>query len=469
MAVRPEASAKKVISYSPEHVAQLSSVTAPDTTKVESYEDALAGITGIIRTASPFVLDLRATTDLLEPAINGSVVIREAATGWVGLGQGTRAGYAYDEKDWNPMIYEEASKADGVTACCAPGTRHSPNFPPAVLIMAGWGGGGGGPPWGNECEATTPPADLSRTIFEPREGATHSPGDLINLSWQSGIRSDVLTIDGPPWAGGFHPANWQWSAYLQSEDLATKITILESQNFTFGYDVAWKVLEDCSNTAINQSWTIPSSLDITETVFNVVVVNVTNPETRRSTTGPAFTIKATGSASATTNTASAGSSTSEPPAVAATAAPTPEGSSTSSASTATPTVTPSLPEEITQGQVLSGGAKAGIGVAVSISALSFIFALLLFWKRRRRPENANPEAGRAELDGGVEKRALEAEASVPRELAADSSEKAGPPVMLTKDYDPLAPRYPPGPVELPADMAVEMPADGAVQMSSRHT
>ncbi|RYP30058.1 hypothetical protein DL767_006409 [Monosporascus sp. MG133] len=335
--------------------------------------------------------------------------------------------------------------------------------------MGGGGGGGGRPSWGNECEATTPPVDLSRTIFEPREGATYSPGDVINLSWQSGIRSDVLRTDGPPWAGGFHPVNWQWSAYLQSEDLVTKITILESQNFTFGYDVAWKVLEDCSNTAINQSWTIPPSLEITRTVFNVVVVNVTNPETRRSTTGPAFIIKATGSASATTNTASAGSSTSEPPVVAATAAPTPEASSTSSVSTATPTVTPSPPEETTQCQCLSGVAKAGIGVAVSVSALFFIFALLLFWKRRRSPENASPEAGRAELDGGVEKHALEAEAPVPRELATDSSEMAGSAVMLTESYDPLAPRYPSGPVELPADMAVEMPADVAVKMSSRHT
>ncbi|RYP27151.1 hypothetical protein DL768_011303 [Monosporascus sp. mg162] len=335
--------------------------------------------------------------------------------------------------------------------------------------MGGWEGGNGRPSWGNECEATTPPVDLTRTIFEPREGATYSPGDLINLSWQSGIRSDVLTIDGPPWAGGFHPANWQWSAYLQSKDLATKITILESQNFTFGYDAAWKVLEDCSNTAINQSWTIPSSLETTEIVFNVVVVNVTNPETRRSTTGPAFMIKATGSTSATRNTASAGLSTSEPPEVAATAAPTPEGSSTSLVSTATPTVTQSPSEETTQCQCLSGGAKAGIGVAVSVSALFLIFSLLLFWKGHRRPENANPEAGRAELDGGVEKHALEAEAPVPRELATDSRENAGYPVMLTEDYDPLAPRYPSGPVELPADMAVEMPADVAVEMSSRHT
>ncbi|RYP00648.1 hypothetical protein DL766_009046 [Monosporascus sp. MC13-8B] len=334
--------------------------------------------------------------------------------------------------------------------------------------MGGWGGGGGRPSWGTECEATTPPADLSHTVFEPPEGATYSPGDLINLSWQSGIRSDVLTIDGPPWAGGFHPANWQWSVYLQSENLATKITILENQNFTFGYHAAWKVLEDCSNTAINQTWTVPSSLEITtETVFNIVVVNVTNPQTRRSTTGPAFIIKATGSASVAINTASASSSTSEPPVVAATAAPTPEGGSTFSVSTATPTVTRSPLGETTQGQSLPGGAKAGIGVAVSVSALFFIFALLLFWKRRRRPETANPEAGRAELDGRVEKHALQAEAPVPRELATDSGEKAGPPVMHTEGYDPLAPRYPPGPVELPADMVVEMPADIPVEMPSR--
>ncbi|RYO84985.1 hypothetical protein DL762_005396 [Monosporascus cannonballus] len=136
MAVRSKASAKKAISYFPEHAAQLSSVTVPDITKVESYKDALGGITGIIHTASPFVLNPEDNVkDLLEPAINGSVAILEAAKRWgpsvtrvvvtssfasiVDLNQGTRAGYTYDEKDWNPMTFEEASKADGVTAYCA--------------------------------------------------------------------------------------------------------------------------------------------------------------------------------------------------------------------------------------------------------------------------------------------------------------------------------------------------------------
>lgn len=98
--------------------------------------------------------------------------------------------------------------------------------------MSGWGGnsgggGGGGPPfWNNDCEATTSPADLNGTILAPPEGATYRQGERMDLSWQSGLRSEVLRIDGPPWAGGFHPASWQWSAFLESEDGSTNVTIL---------------------------------------------------------------------------------------------------------------------------------------------------------------------------------------------------------------------------------------------------
>ncbi|RYP30057.1 hypothetical protein DL767_006408 [Monosporascus sp. MG133] len=65
---------------SPEHAAQLSSVNVPDTITVESYEDALGGITGITHTVSLFVLSPKGNVkDLLEPAIDGSVAILEAA------------------------------------------------------------------------------------------------------------------------------------------------------------------------------------------------------------------------------------------------------------------------------------------------------------------------------------------------------------------------------------------------------
>ncbi|GKT57041.1 NAD dependent epimerase/dehydratase [Colletotrichum tofieldiae] len=116
---------------------RLSFAVVPDITKHESYEDALAGVTGIIHAASPFILNPKNNeTDLLQPAINGSLAILEAARLYgpdvkrivnvssfasiVDMAQGYRPGYTYTEKDWNPMTYEEASKTDsGAAAYCA--------------------------------------------------------------------------------------------------------------------------------------------------------------------------------------------------------------------------------------------------------------------------------------------------------------------------------------------------------------
>ncbi|KAI8282508.1 NADPH-dependent methylglyoxal reductase GRE2 [Colletotrichum sp. SAR 10_98] len=116
---------------------RLTFAIVPDITKRESYKDALAGVTGIVHTASPFIVDPKDNEiDLLQPAINGSVAILEAAKQYgaqvksianvssfasvIDLSQGYRAGYVYTEKDWNPMTYEEAAKTDsGVAAYCA--------------------------------------------------------------------------------------------------------------------------------------------------------------------------------------------------------------------------------------------------------------------------------------------------------------------------------------------------------------
>lgn len=108
---------------------RLTFAIVPDITKHESYKDALAGVTGIVHTASPFIVDPKDNeVDLLQPAINGSVAILEAAKQYgaqvksianvssfasvIDLSQGYRAGYVYTEKDWNPMTYEEAAKTD---------------------------------------------------------------------------------------------------------------------------------------------------------------------------------------------------------------------------------------------------------------------------------------------------------------------------------------------------------------------
>jgi NADPH-dependent methylglyoxal reductase len=133
---RSDSSAKKVADQFPQYAAQLSYAIVPDMTKAKSYEDALQGVSGIIHSASPFVLKPEDNVkDLLEPAIQGSVAILDAAKQWghsvkrivvtsshasvCDLSKGKRPGYVYDEKDWNPVTFEEASTADGVVAYCA--------------------------------------------------------------------------------------------------------------------------------------------------------------------------------------------------------------------------------------------------------------------------------------------------------------------------------------------------------------
>ncbi|KDN62139.1 putative NAD dependent epimerase/dehydratase [Colletotrichum sublineola] len=134
---RSEASFANLRALFPNFSDRLSFAIAPDITKHESYRDAFTGVTGIIHAASPFILNPKNNeTDLLRPAINGSVAILEAARQYgpdvkrivnvssfasiIDMAQGYRPGYTYTEKDWNPMSYEEASKTDnGAAAYCA--------------------------------------------------------------------------------------------------------------------------------------------------------------------------------------------------------------------------------------------------------------------------------------------------------------------------------------------------------------
>jgi NADPH-dependent methylglyoxal reductase len=101
-----------------------------------NYKDAFAGVTGIMHTASPFVLKPKdIPVELLDPAMKGVTSILEAAKAWgtgvkrvvltssfaaiLDMSKGYRPGYTYSEKDWNPMTYDEATYADGPTAYCA--------------------------------------------------------------------------------------------------------------------------------------------------------------------------------------------------------------------------------------------------------------------------------------------------------------------------------------------------------------
>ena len=136
MAVRSAASGERAVANFPEHAAQLSWVIVSDFTKAESFQDVFEGVTGIVHSASPLVLSPEDNVrDLLEPAIQGSLAILEAAERWgtavkrivatssfasiSDVSKGKREDYTYNEKDWNPMTYEKAAVADGVTAYCA--------------------------------------------------------------------------------------------------------------------------------------------------------------------------------------------------------------------------------------------------------------------------------------------------------------------------------------------------------------
>lgn len=134
---RSNASTKKIADQFPEYASQISYTIVADITKVESYENAFDGVTGVIHSASPFVLKPTDNAkELLEPATKGAVSILEAAQRWgpsvkrvvltssnasvVDISKGKRVGYVYSEKDWNPATWEEAAAStDGVFAYCA--------------------------------------------------------------------------------------------------------------------------------------------------------------------------------------------------------------------------------------------------------------------------------------------------------------------------------------------------------------
>lgn len=136
-AVRTDSSAAQLKATFPTYSSQLSTTIVPDITIVESFKDAFGqDVTGVIHTASPFVLNIKdARRDLLDPAINGAVTVLKAAAEYgtqvrrvvttasfasnLDLLAGKRPGHTYTEQDWNPMTYDEAAAADPTAAYCA--------------------------------------------------------------------------------------------------------------------------------------------------------------------------------------------------------------------------------------------------------------------------------------------------------------------------------------------------------------
>ncbi|KAI1873847.1 uncharacterized protein JN550_003116 [Neoarthrinium moseri] len=77
---RSKSSAQKIQAYFPHYMGQLSYIIVPDITKVDAYEQAFSDVTGIMHSASPFLLGPKdIIKGLLEPAIHGSIAILEAA------------------------------------------------------------------------------------------------------------------------------------------------------------------------------------------------------------------------------------------------------------------------------------------------------------------------------------------------------------------------------------------------------
>jgi len=123
-----------------QYASQLSFAVVPDISAPDAFDDAVKGVSGIIHTASPFVITPEdVERDLLKPAIRGTLNVLEAAAAHgdaslsrvvitssfaaiVDLSQGYRPGYTYSETDWSPVSYEAAANSpqpDGGFAYCA--------------------------------------------------------------------------------------------------------------------------------------------------------------------------------------------------------------------------------------------------------------------------------------------------------------------------------------------------------------
>ncbi|KAI1656406.1 NAD(P)-binding protein [Daldinia decipiens] len=133
---RTESSAARTISHYPSYASSLSSTIVPDMTVLESYAAAFAdgSIEGIVHSASPLNFNPQDNVrDLLDPATKGATTILEAALKYGGSKvrrvvatsslaavvdpeKGTRPGHSYDEKDWNPVTWDSAVKAQAVIA-----------------------------------------------------------------------------------------------------------------------------------------------------------------------------------------------------------------------------------------------------------------------------------------------------------------------------------------------------------------
>ena len=131
--VRSQQTADRVRQTFANYASQLELVVVPDVAKPGAFNEAVKGVDGVIHTATAFQLSVQDNErDLLRPAIEGTryileeteknapkvkrVVLTSSFAAMLDLSKGTWPGHVYDDKDWNPVTYEEASKKDAPAA-----------------------------------------------------------------------------------------------------------------------------------------------------------------------------------------------------------------------------------------------------------------------------------------------------------------------------------------------------------------
>lgn len=135
--IRSEQSIEGLKKLHAKYADQLSFAVVPDITTPNAFNEAAEGVTGIVHTANPFVLNPKDNeSELLKPSIQGVLnaliaaqtqepnVTRVVLTGSFAnifdMSKEYRPGYTYTEADWNPATYEEAKESDsGAFSYCA--------------------------------------------------------------------------------------------------------------------------------------------------------------------------------------------------------------------------------------------------------------------------------------------------------------------------------------------------------------
>jgi NADPH-dependent methylglyoxal reductase len=135
--VRSEKSIAGIKQVHAKHAERLSFAIVPDMAALDALDDAAKGVTGVVHTANPFIMNPKDNEEeLLKPSITGvlnalraaakqgrslrRVVLLASFASNLDLSKGTRPGFTYDDTTWNPATYEEAKASDsGAFSYCA--------------------------------------------------------------------------------------------------------------------------------------------------------------------------------------------------------------------------------------------------------------------------------------------------------------------------------------------------------------